>query len=102
MFGEQDALDTPVGAAEGGGDGSGDGYSTPAGGRAQPLSASSASWVDEMNAELAEFDEMTSGLRNEAAAATAGDGSAWEARLEAELRAKLASPPEASGSAPQR
>jgi hypothetical protein len=37
-----------------------DGYSTPVAGRAQPLSASTISWKDEMDDELRQFDEMTS------------------------------------------
>ena len=40
------------------------GQSTPSGRpSAAGLSAASMSWVDEMNAELAEFDSLTSGLR---------------------------------------
>ena len=78
------------------------GFTTPpVGGRAYPLSASSSSWVEEMNAELAEFDNLTGGLLDPASGASAaGDGSAsgaragpaWEQRMEAELQAQLASP----------
>ena len=74
-------------------DGRSDGYSTPTGSRAQ-LSATSASWVEEMNAELAEFDALT-GLRA-TPAADADGGPAWETRMEAELQAAIASPADGS------
>ena len=48
---EPDLLNFSIGESEGGSDG----YSTPASGRAYPLSQTSASWVDEMNAELADL-----------------------------------------------
>ena len=50
---------------------------------AAPLSANSASWVAEMNAELAEFDATTD-------LGQSPDGGAWEQRMESELQQQLA------------
>lgn len=79
----------------------------PAGGRgAYPLDASSSSWVEEMNAELAEFDNLTGGLLDPQSAsggpsASGGRGGGYDAAelqlLDAELQAKLASPPAVAG-----
>ena len=86
-----DLLNFSIGDSPGGSEG----YSTPAVGRARPLSATSASWVEEMNAELAEFDALTGGLRNDAAALPSSGGGvpAWQQHeLDAALQAQLASP----------
>ena len=80
---EPDLLNFSIGESEGGSDG----YSTPASGRAYPLSQTSASWVDEMNAELAEFDAMTGGLDAPGRASSGSRGS-----IDAELNARLSSP----------
>ena len=82
---EPDLLNFSIGESEGGSDG----YSTPASGRAYPLSQTSASWVDEMNAELAEFDAMTGGLGGDAPG-RASSGS--RGSIDAELNARLSSP----------
>ena len=87
-------------------DGGSEGFATPAGGRAQPLSTTSASWEEEMNAELAEFDQLTGGLLEPRSSTSSGGGErpsgsgtdpAWEQRLDAELQAQLASPDSAAG-----
>ena len=70
-------------------------FATPVGGRTQPLSASSSNWVEEMNAELAEFDALTGGMRPDGGAAPVAGGvqdPAWEERLNAELQAQLGQP----------
>ena len=69
--------------------GKSDGFSTPTAGRTAPLSASSASWVAEMNQDIAEFDAITSGIQQ------AAGGLSKE--MEAELANVLASPVEGSG-----
>ena len=88
--GEADLLHFSIDSGEGGSDG----YSTPASGRAYPLSATSASWVDEMNAELAEFDAMTGGLGGEAPVSLGGSeaSSRQHGSIDAELQARLSSP----------
>ena len=90
--GRNNLLSFSIAESEGGGIG----YSTPGPGSSTlPLSASSVSWVDEMNAELAEFDALTGGIR---------PGGAMTAGMEAELQSQLASPvaPPAAGAAPAR
>lgn len=84
-------------------DARGEGYATPGappGAAEHPLSASSASWVEEMNAELAEFDTMTSGLLASAGGGLPSSAGVDAARLDAELAAHgvgLQSPPPRSG-----
>ena len=53
-----------------------------------PTSHRSASWVEEMNAELAEFDALT------ATALDGSQGSGWETSMDFELEQKLASTPQ--------
>ena len=50
------------------------------------MSAASASWVEEMNAELAEFDAMTASVDY------VSPSSGWETRMETELQQKMATP----------
>ena len=55
------------------------------------LSAASASWVDEMNAELAEFDDVIGNLRRQSGNSGSGSGSKnWSQQLVDE---ELATPP---------
>ena len=77
------------------------GSSTPASGEATAaatpgppsvsLSATSASWVDEMNAELADFDNVIGNLRRHSDAPPAG--AVWSQTL---VDAELATPPAAT------
>jgi hypothetical protein len=53
------------------------------------MSATSASWVDEMNAELAEFDALTSQVSGGEMSTPTSN---WESGLEAELQQKLVTP----------
>ena len=69
--------------------GSSEAFLTPTGGRAQPLSASSASWVEEMNAELAEFDAV---IGRYSSGGARGPGLAGMDVVETELEAQLATP----------
>lgn len=54
--------------------------------------STSAAWVNEMDAELAEFDALTAGVGPGGAAA----GHGWQAMMEAELQQQLATPPAAA------
>ena len=87
---QEDLLNFSI-AEEGAGD-----PATPSRPSCGSASATSASWVDEMNAELAEFDNLTSGLRQGVAGMALGSPSdpQWERRLEAELQAQLKTPPQ--------
>jgi len=57
-------------------------------GSSAALSTTSASWVEEMNAELAEFDALTA----QVGVGGASPGGAWEKGMEAELQSRLVSP----------
>lgn len=52
------------------------------------LSATSANWVEEMNAELAEFDALTASTLGQSPPGSGGSAAAWE--LDAEFQQTLA------------